>query len=148
MVAVMEVLHRVCNSLGVCIWNTAAWNVEWIDRAELAELYSAATGWETSAKDFEKLTMKQLNLEKALNLRFTDFDRKDDMPTQRALNDPIPRGSLAGFTIDEAKWNKMLDDYYHLHGWDRETSYPTRKTLVDLDLGTVADDLERIGKLR
>jgi len=148
MVTVMEVLHRVCNSFGVCIWNTAAWNVEWIDRAELAELYSAATGWETSVKDLEKLTMKQLNVEKALNLRFTDFDRKDDMPTQRALNDPVPEGSsLAGFKIDEAKWNKMLDEYYDLHDWDRETSYPTRKALVDLGLESVANDLESIGKL-
>jgi len=147
MVTVTEVLHRVCNSFGVCIWNTAAWNVEWIDRAELAELYSAATGCETSVKDFEKLTMKQLNLEKALNLRFTDFDRKDDMPTQRALNDPIPRGKLAGFKIDEAKWNKMLDEYYDLHDWDRKTSYPTRKALVDLGLESVANDLQAIGKL-
>ena len=147
MVMVMEVLHRVCNSFGVCIWNTAAWNVEWIDRAELAELYSAATGWETSVNDLEKLTMKQLNLEKALNLRFTDFDRKDDMPTQRALNEPVPKGNLAGFKIDEAKWNKMLDDYYDLHGWDRETSYPTRKSLAGFGLESVADDLEAIGKL-
>ncbi len=147
MVTVMEVLHRACNNLGVCIWNTAAWNVEWIDRAELAELYSAATGWETSVKDIENLTMKQLNLEKSLNLRFTDFDRKDDMPTQRALNDPVPRGNLAGYKIDEDKYNKMLDEYYDLHHWDRETSYPTRKALVDLGLESVANDLEAIGKL-
>jgi aldehyde:ferredoxin oxidoreductase len=41
----------------------------------------------------------------------------------------------------------MLDEYYDLHGWDRETSYPTRETLVALDLDYVADDLEKIGKL-
>ena len=42
----------------------------------------------------------------------------------------------------------MLDDYYDLHGWDRETSFPKRKTLGALGLNYVADDLEKIGKLR
>jgi aldehyde:ferredoxin oxidoreductase len=42
----------------------------------------------------------------------------------------------------------MLDDYYDLHGWDRKTSFPIRKTLIDLGLEYVADDLEKIGKLR
>jgi aldehyde:ferredoxin oxidoreductase len=50
--------------------------------------------------------------------------------------------------MDEGKYNKMLDDYYDLHGWDRETSYPKRQTLLDLGLEYVADDLEKIGKLR
>ena len=49
--------------------------------------------------------------------------------------------------IDEEKYNRMLDEYYDLHGWDRETSFPTRETLAQLDLGYVADDLEKIGKL-
>jgi aldehyde:ferredoxin oxidoreductase len=42
----------------------------------------------------------------------------------------------------------MLDRYYDLHGRDREISFPRRKTLTDLGLETVANDLERIGKLR
>jgi len=40
--------------------------------------------------------MRQLNLEKAFNLRFTDFDRKDDMPTPRDLAEPIPSGNWPG----------------------------------------------------
>ena len=92
--------------------------------------------------------MRQVNLEKALNLRFTNFDRKDDMPTPRDLLEPIPTGPLAGWKMDPDKYNKMLDDYYDLHGWDRETSYPKRQTLVDLGLKSVADDLAKIGKLR
>jgi len=57
-------------------------------------------------------------------------------------------GKLAGWKMDEKKYNEMLDEYYDLHGWDRKTSYPKRKTLIDLDLEYVADDLEKIGKLR
>jgi aldehyde:ferredoxin oxidoreductase len=69
------------------------------------------------------------------------------MPTPRDMSEPIPAGRLAGWKMDEEKYNGMLDEYYDLHGWDRKTSFPTRKTLEDLDLDYVADDLEKIGKL-
>lgn len=148
MVLFGEALQRVNNCLGVCHWNTAYLNPNLPGLPEMAQWYSAATGWETSVEDLKRMTMRQVNLEKALNLRFTNFDRKDDMPTARDLMEPIKTGSLAGWKIDLEKFNRMLDDYYELHGWDRETSFPKRKTLLDLDLEYVAEDLAKIGKLR
>ena len=71
-----------------------------------------------------------------------------DLPTSRDTNEPIPTGNLAGWKMDMKKFNQMLDEYYDLHGWDRATGFPKRKTLVDLDLTEVFDDLEKIGKLR
>ena len=147
MVTYMESMHRAANCMGVCHFNTIHWDFQMIDLPHIAEMYSAATGWETTADDLRRLTMKQVNLEKAFNLRHTDFDRKDDMPAPREMQEPIPTGPLAGWKMDEKKYNEMLDEYYELHGWDTKTSYPTRKALEDLDLGYVADDLERIGKL-
>jgi aldehyde:ferredoxin oxidoreductase len=64
------------------------------------------------------------------------------------MREPIPSGRLKGWKMDEEKYNEMLDEYYYLHGWDRETSFPKRQTLIDLGLEYVADDLEKIGKLR
>jgi aldehyde:ferredoxin oxidoreductase len=148
MVKYQEVLHRISNCLGICIYNTISFNMDFMDLPECAELYSAATGVETSVEDFKRLATKQINLEKAFNLRFTEFDRKDDLPPSRELREPIVSGPLKGWKIDEEKYNKMLDDYYDLHGWDRETSFPKRQTLMDLGLEYVANDLERIGKLR
>jgi len=147
MVKYGESLQRVNNSLGICHYNTTYWDVNQPDLRELAELYSAATGRETTVENLKTMAMRQLNLEKALNLRFTDFDRKDDLPAPRELKEPIPSGNLAGWKMDEKKYNEMLDEYYDLHGWDKKTSYPTRKTLVKLNIGYVADDLEQIGKL-
>jgi hypothetical protein len=63
------------------------------------------------------------------------------------IGKPIPTGKLAGWKIDKQKYNKMLDEYYDFYGWDRQTSYPNRKTLVDLGLERVAEDLAKIGKL-
>ena len=148
MVTFGESLQRANNCLGVCHWNTSYFDPNLPSLPELAELYSAATGWETSVDDLKRMTMRQVNLEKALNLRFTDFERKDDLPTKRDLEEPIKTGNLAGWKMDEAKYNKMLDEYYDLHGWDRETSFPKKQALIDLDLEYVADDLEKIGKLR
>ena len=148
MVMYMEVLHRVNNCLGICHMNTIHKDIELLHLPHLAALYSAATGWETSVADLRRMAMKQLNLEKAFNLRHTDFDRKDDLPTPRDLSEPIPSGALKGWKMDAERFNRMLDEYYDLHGWDRKTSFPTRKTLVDLDLEHVANDLGKIGKLR
>jgi aldehyde:ferredoxin oxidoreductase len=142
-----EMLHRVNNCLGICHFATVWIDAESIDLPQIAEIYSAATGWETSVEDLKRLATRMLNLEKAFNLRFTNFDRKDDMPVPRDISEPIPSGNLAGWKLDINKYNEMLDEYYDLHGWDRKTSFPTRKTLVDLGLEGVANDLEKIGKL-
>ena len=147
MVVHMEAVHRVNNCLGICHFNTIWANLDLIDLPHMAELYSTATGWPTSVDDLKRIAERQLNLEKAFNLRFTPFDRKDDMPTPRDLAEPIPTGPMAGWKMDRAKFNGMLDEYYDLHGWNRESSFPTRKTLTDLGLKDVADDLEAIGKL-
>jgi aldehyde:ferredoxin oxidoreductase len=41
----------------------------------------------------------------------------------------------------------MLDEYYDVRGWDKNTGRPTRKTLERLGLAEVADELERLGCL-
>jgi aldehyde:ferredoxin oxidoreductase len=147
MVVDMEAIHRVNNCLGICHFNTVWANLDLIDPSHMAELYSTATGWPTTVEDLKVLAEKQLNLEKAFNLRFTGFNRKDDLPTPRDLVEPIPTGPMAGWKFDLEKYNGMLDEYYDLHGWNRKTSFPTRNTLTGLGLETVADDLEKIGKL-
>ena len=143
----MESLSRIANSLGICLYSTTCWDLEQIDLPQMARLYSTATGWETSVDDLKRIAMRQLNLEKALNLRFTDFDRRADMPTPRDLYEPIPSGNLAGWKLDEKRYNEMLDEYYDLHGWNRQNSFPTRRTLEALGLPEVADELECLGKL-
>lgn len=143
----MESLHRMCNSLGVCNFNTAHWDITFANMDDLAELTSAAIGHEVTPQMMEDAAMRQLNLEKALNLRFTHFDRRDDYPPEREMREAIPTGARKGWRIDRKKYGVMLDEYYKMHDWDPATSYPTRKALERYGLGAIADDLERIGKL-
>jgi aldehyde:ferredoxin oxidoreductase len=142
-----ERLHRLCNALGICHFCTSWLDVELAGFPELAELYSAATGWETTEEDLRKATTRILNVEKAFNLLHTNFDRKDDYPPPRELAEPIPSGAFAHFQLTREKWDELLDEYYELNHWDKKSSFPTRKCLEDLGLGQIADDLEKAGKL-
>ena len=76
------------------------------------------------------------------------FTRKDDFPPRRYREEPVKSGIYAGHKCDEEKWNEMLDKFYDLQGWDKETSWQTRRCLMELDLGDVADKLEKAGKLK
>jgi aldehyde:ferredoxin oxidoreductase len=46
-----------------------------------------------------------------------------------------------------AMLNRMLDEYYELHNWDKQTSWPYRDTLEKLDLKEVIPELESKGKI-
>lgn len=142
-----EVLHRACNSLGICIFNTIHMDMNFVNLEDIAELLSAAAGEEFTTAKLEEIAMRQLNIEKALNLRFTRFAREDDYPPQREMNEPIPSGSRKGWKIDKDKYDGMLDEYYEMHGWDKSSSYPTRQVYEKYGLSYVADDMQRIGKL-
>ena len=142
-----EVLHRISNSAGICLFNTLHINIKFINVNDLAELLSAAIGEEFTPERLEEIAMRQLNTEKALNLRFTEFKREDDYPPDREMEEPIPSGQRKGFRIERDKYNAMLDRYYELHDWDKSTSYPTRTALAKYGLDYIADDLEKIGKL-
>lgn len=65
---------------------------------EFAELYSAATGWETTEEDLKRAASKILNVEKAFNVFHTGFSQKHDLP-RRCLEEPIPSGSAKGFKV-------------------------------------------------
>lgn len=147
MVYYHEILHRVCNSAGICIFNTIHMDMNFVNIDDLVVLLTAATGRDFNREKLEEITMRQLNTEKALNLRFTNFAREDDFPPQREMEEPISTGSRKGFKIDNTKYNKMLDDYYEIHNWEKKSSYPTRDAFNKYGLGYIADDMEKIGKL-
>jgi len=61
------------------------------------------------------------------------ISRRDDVLPKRYFEEPIPEGPARGEMILEQEFNKMLDEYYHLHRWDKN-GIPRRKTLKWLEL--------------
>lgn len=147
LVGYFERLHRINNSLGICHFTTTWTDPSFLGFPEMAELYSAATGLETTEDDLRRAATRMLNVEKAFNLLHTDLGRKDDYPPRRDLEEPIPSGPAKGWKIVKEEWDRLLDEYYEMNHWDKRTGFPTRNCLEELDLKAVADHLDRAGKL-
>jgi aldehyde:ferredoxin oxidoreductase len=109
-----------------------------------AELFSAVTGMETSEGEMDKAAERLKNQCRAVLVRNHDRTREVE------FNEILPYFKIpdkAGIPIDEEAFAIMVDNYYEQRGWDKETGWPTRNTLEDLDLKDVADELEGEGKL-
>ena len=112
-----------------------------------AELASSLTGMDLDVDRLMRIGLQVHNLEKAFNTLHGGFTRRDDYPPKRYWTEPVKSGPYAGERIDHEAWERMLDDYYSLHGWDKETGLQTRQALEALDLKSIADRLEAAGCL-
>jgi aldehyde:ferredoxin oxidoreductase len=143
-----ERLHAILDSLGICYfasnWSSPAPGQ--LGPTEIAELCSAAFGEDFSEESLMERGEKILTLEKIYNAIHADFERKDDYPPEIFFEDPIKTGPFEGEKLNREKWDDMLDEYYCLHGWDTETSFPREETLRALGLEKYADILGRRGK--
>lgn len=115
------------DSTGICLFTTFGLDVE-----DLAAMYSSATGFECDVKEFLKIGERIWNLEKLFNLK-AGFTRKDDTLPERLFKEPIKSGPSKGEIVDRSEFEKMLDEYYELRGWDKD-SVPTKSKLEELGI--------------
>jgi aldehyde:ferredoxin oxidoreductase len=120
------------DSLGVCRFNCR------MNMVLEAEAVSAVTGWNITPEEAKKVGLRATNLMKAFNIR-VGITKELDRPSTRYGSTPID-----GPTKDIAiapHWEKMLENYYRLMGWDLETGKPLPETLINLGLEHILDDL-------
>jgi len=91
--------------------------------------YEYATGIKATTMDLLKTAERGLALQRLVNIR-DGITRKDDTLPPKMLQPAIigGRAGKAPFAFD-----KMLDDYYKLRGWDKN-GIPTKESLIALDL--------------
>ena len=61
---------------------------------------------------------------------------------------PGPNGELIsrkGAVLERDRFEKMLDEYYAIRGWDVKTGLQKRKTLEDLKLADLTPEMEKLG---
>ena len=145
MTAYDQSLHIIMDLLGACKFHTRL-ALEGLNEDDFSAMLSAATGLDITTQELMTASDRVYNLERAYNVRL-GLGRKDDMLPEMYFNEPMRGGPLSGFSIDRAGFEKMLDDFYAYRGWDVGTGIPTRKTLENLELKDVADDLERRGTM-
>ncbi|MFC1995203.1 aldehyde ferredoxin oxidoreductase family protein [Chloroflexota bacterium] len=137
----IEDMTGICSILG-------AWGSQHsFELRDFSELISSAMGVDLQEEELMLIGRRAINLEKAFNTVHTDFDRKDDLPPRRYMEEPVKSGPFAGLKCDKEKWDEMLDKYYELQGWDKSTGLQTRACLEELSMEDVKEKLEQVGKL-
>ena len=123
--------HCVVDSLGLCKLEGIA--IKPLQPKHFRRLLAAATGWDVSVADLERVGERIWNLERLFNVR-EGMGRGDDLPPRRLLQEPIATGPARGERLDRESYERMLTEYYRLRGWDPETGIPTSEKQRELDL--------------
>jgi len=130
--AVVETENAYCirDALIVCWYSTSHPPIFWMN--DFAKMLPLATG-EASLGNTDNLTLiaeRQMAIKRLFNAR-EGISRKDDTLPKRFTHDPMPEGPGKGQLVN---LEPMLDDYYRLRGWDKETGLPTKETIKRLSL--------------
>lgn len=94
-----------------------------LSEVEFSNLLSAATGVDYTTEEFRKCGERIWNLERLFNIK-AGFSRKDDT---------LPERFFESGGINKAEFEKALDEYYNLRGWD-ENGMPTQEKLKEMEL--------------
>ncbi|MEM4297472.1 MAG: aldehyde ferredoxin oxidoreductase C-terminal domain-containing protein, partial [Nitrososphaerota archaeon] len=68
----------------------------------------------------------------------------DYLPS-RFFEEPLPRGPSQGQVLSREGYEKMLQEYYRIKGWD-ESGIPKKERLVQLGLDDVAIGLHELSR--
>ena len=125
-----------------------------------SKIFSAVTGIETDMADLLKFGERIFNQQRAVLLREGWRAMADDYPAEFNFTKPIYTDllnpdlivpgpgeepvSVKGAILEKDKYEEMRAEFYALRGWDPETGLQRTKTLEDLDLGDVAQELKNI----
>ena len=99
---------------------------------------NAATGWELSTDEVERIGERIYNLERLINVERGVARRETDTLSHRVMHEPIPDGPAEGMYCPPEELSAMLDEYYAFRGWD-DDGVPTPERLDALDMAELAD---------
>jgi aldehyde:ferredoxin oxidoreductase len=138
-----EKYKGVIDIMGICALTSVWMDFSLYQPDDIAEFYRYVTGEDGAVAEMLKIGERIQTLERAFNLLHAGFGRSDDMPPEKLVQTAVSAGPFKGETLDIDRWNTMLDEYYALHQWNKETGWPTRKGLLDLNLDFAVDMLEK-----
>jgi len=116
-----------CKFMGLCVASE-----EWV------QLVEHCLGRTFTYDDMMRLGETAVNLARVFNVR-EGITRADDTLPPRLLEEPLPEGPAAGKVNENLP--AMLDKYYELRGWDRDSGKPTPDKLRELGLEEYIEDL-------
>ncbi len=124
--------YALADALGICRFAQRFNSTEHLNPEELRTLVHYATGLEFSLEEFLRIGERITTLDRMFLAREGVVRSHDSLPAR--YFQPMPTGRHAGETVDPVMFNRMLDEYYQLHGWDIQTGIPEQATLEQLEL--------------
>ena len=134
MVQWQEMMYQAIDSTGVCKYHTIFLSPNLIGFEELSKLIYYNTGLEFTPEEIWEIADRAYTVERLFNLR-EGLTRDDDWLVDRYFDEPTPIGLpiVRGKHLDRTKFQHLIDEYYELHGWDKN-GVPTPETLEKLGL--------------
>lgn len=124
-----EDLRSFVNSLVMCVFTTKEVGPHY-NFPRIRELLGYATGMELSPQDMLRIGARNFTLLRLFSGLCGHTKAQDRLP--KRFHEPLPRGASAGRPIPFELFQKEMDEYYRLRGWDGRG--PTAETLRALDL--------------
>ncbi len=137
-----EIFNAVCDALGFCRFLTVFSSPHAPQYEQFSKLVALSTGLTFTPKELRTIGERIYTLERLMLVK-DGISRQDDTLPKRYFNEPIPEGPAQGEVIRKDEFDKMLDQYYRLHGWD-ENGIPQTRTIKRLGL----DEAHRTESLR
>jgi len=98
-------------------------------------MVETVTGEKFDEDQFRKTGERIYNLERVFNTR-EGLTRADDTLPHRLLKEPLPEGPAEGQVVN---LDPLLDAYYEIRGWDKNTGQITPRKLRELGLDSILD---------
>jgi aldehyde:ferredoxin oxidoreductase len=102
-----------------------------------AEMWNLATGFGHTTESYLKCGERIWNLIRLFNLREGLEPGDDKLPT-RLFKDPFTKGPAKDILLGEEDFEKSLQEYYSLRGWDKK-GIPTKEKIKELGLEKYLD---------
>jgi aldehyde:ferredoxin oxidoreductase len=123
-------VYSLLNTLSMCFFTAGPARLFRLNH--LAEMVEGATGWETSLHELMQVGERTTTLARLFNAR-EGFTRGDDHLPDRIF-EPLESGSLTGVKLDREQFERALDTYYEMMGWDVATGIPREPRLHQLNI--------------
>ena len=128
----MEMLHNIDDACCVCAGMSSFCLKPPYHIHNYPKIISAALGWDLDEAGLKKIVNRSRNLHRAFN-NLRGMTRADEKPPEDHWRHRFPELE-----------KELLDTYYKFKGWNKD-GIPTKKRLLELDLGYVAEELEKRG---
>jgi len=127
-----EIFNAVSDALGFCRFLTVFSSPHAPQYEQFSKLIALSTGLTFTSKELMIIGERIYTLERLMLVK-DGITRKDDTLPKRYFEEPVPEGPAQGEIISRKGFNRMLDEYYRLHGWDKN-GIPKMENLKRLGL--------------